>query len=43
MEKLIPNAGLVVLKNVGHFSFIEKLHEFLIILDNFLQADKKNN
>ncbi|MDP9079417.1 MAG: alpha/beta hydrolase [Bacteroidota bacterium] len=42
MEKLIPNAGLVVLKNAGHFSFVEKLHEFLIILDNFLQADKKN-
>ncbi|MGZ3873781.1 MAG: alpha/beta fold hydrolase, partial [Mucilaginibacter sp.] len=43
MEKLIPNAGLVVLKNAGHFSFIEKLSEFLIILNNFLQADKKNN
>jgi pimeloyl-ACP methyl ester carboxylesterase len=43
MEKLIPNAGLVVLKNVGHFSFIEKLNEFLIILNNFLQVDKKNS
>ncbi|WP_428328981.1 alpha/beta fold hydrolase [Mucilaginibacter sp.] len=43
MEKLIPNAGLVVLKNAGHFSFIEKLNEFLIILNNFIQADKKNN
>jgi pimeloyl-ACP methyl ester carboxylesterase len=43
MEKLIPNAGLVVLKGVGHFSFIEKLGEFLIILDNFLQADKKKH
>jgi len=41
MEKLIPNAGLVVLKGVGHFSFIEKLGEFLIILDNFLTPDKK--
>ena len=43
MEKLIPNAGLVILKNAGHFSFVEKLHEFLIILNNFLQPDKKNN
>ena len=43
MEKLIPNAGLVVLKNAGHFSFVEKAGEFLIILDNFLQPDKKNN
>ncbi|ASU33518.1 alpha/beta fold hydrolase [Mucilaginibacter xinganensis] len=43
MEKLIPNAGLVILKNAGHFAFVEKLHEFLIILNNFLQADKKNN
>lgn len=41
MEKLIPNAGLVVLKGAGHFSFIEKLGEFLIILDNFLTPDKK--
>lgn len=42
MEKLIPNAGLVILKNAGHFSFVEKLGEFLIILNNFLQPDKKN-
>ena len=42
MEKLIPNAGLVVLKNAGHFAFVEKLGEFLIILNNFLQPDKKN-
>jgi pimeloyl-ACP methyl ester carboxylesterase len=43
METLIPNAGLVVLKAAGHFSFVEKLNEFLIILNNFIQADKKNN
>ncbi|HVW97917.1 MAG TPA: alpha/beta hydrolase [Mucilaginibacter sp.] len=41
MEKLIPNAGLVILKNAGHFSFVEKLGEFLIILNNFLEPDKK--
>jgi len=43
MEKLIPNAGLVVLKNAGHFAFVEKLNEFLIILNNFLQPDKRNS
>ncbi|WP_257350873.1 alpha/beta fold hydrolase [Pseudalkalibacillus decolorationis] len=41
MEKLIPNAGLVVLKNVGHYSFLEKLNEFLVIIDNFLEKDKE--
>jgi len=40
MEKLIPNAGLVVLKNAGHFSYLDKLNEFLLIIDNFLQRDK---
>ncbi len=40
MEKLIPNAGLVVFKNAGHFAFVEKLYEFLIVLDNFLANDK---
>ncbi|MDF2921913.1 MAG: alpha/beta hydrolase family protein [Paenibacillaceae bacterium] len=39
MEKLIPNAGLVVLKNAGHWSFVEKPREFLIILHNFLAND----
>lgn len=43
MEKLIPNAGLVIFKNAGHFAFIEKLGEFLIVLNNFLQADKKKD
>jgi len=37
MEKLIPDAGLVVLKNAGHFSFLDKLYEFNIIVDHFLR------
>lgn len=40
MEKLIPNAGLVVLKNAGHFAYLDKLNEFLLIIDNFLQKEK---
>lgn len=43
MEKRIKDAGLVVLKNAGHFSFIEKLQEFLIILNNFLEVEKKGS
>ncbi|QGY46847.1 alpha/beta fold hydrolase [Maribellus comscasis] len=42
MEKLIPDAGLVVLKNSGHYSFLEKLNEFLIIVNNFLTAKKEH-
>ena len=36
MEKNIPDAGLVVLKNAGHYSFIDKEHEFITIIKNFL-------
>lgn len=36
MEKLIPDSGLVVLKNAGHFSFIDKTYEFNTIVYNFL-------
>ncbi|OJJ16430.1 alpha/beta hydrolase [marine bacterium AO1-C] len=36
MEKEIPDAGLAVLKNAGHYGFLEKQAEFLIILDHFI-------
>ena len=36
MEKLIPDAGLVVLKNAGHFSYIDSRDNFNINVDNFL-------
>ena len=36
MEKNIPDAGLVVLKNAGHYSFIDKEYEFITIVKNFL-------
>lgn len=42
MEKLIPNSGLVILENSGHFSFLEKLNEFLIIINNFLTTQEVN-
>jgi len=39
MEKMIPDSGLVVLKNAGHYSYLDKLHEFLTIIDHFLKED----
>ncbi len=41
MEELIPDAGLVVLKNAGHYAYLDKLHEFLVIIDSFLQHEKE--
>lgn len=36
MERLIPDAGLVVLKNAGHFSFAEDFGTCRRVLDSFL-------
>jgi pimeloyl-ACP methyl ester carboxylesterase len=36
MEKEIKDAGLVVLKNAGHFAFLEQQVQFLAITDSFL-------
>ncbi len=41
IEGLIPDAGLVVLKDAGHYSYLDRLHDFLVILDNFLQHEMK--
>lgn len=41
MEKLIPDAGLVVLKGAGHYSFLNNPAEFCIIANNFLTTMKK--
>jgi len=40
MEKRIPDAGLVIFKGAGHFSFLERAAEFSIVIDNFLRNDK---
>ena len=39
MEKLMPDAGLVVLKNAGHYAYLDKFNEFIIIISNFLKKD----
>lgn len=41
MERLIPDSGLAVLKNAGHFSFLDKPYEFQLIMDSFLTPDKR--
>ncbi|SDW59120.1 Pimeloyl-ACP methyl ester carboxylesterase [Marinococcus luteus] len=39
MEQKMPNAGLVVLRGAGHYSYIDNLNEFLIIIDHFLRNE----
>ena len=39
MEQLIPDAGLVVLKNAGHYVFADRLPQVRLILDNFLKNE----
>lgn len=39
MEKLIPDAGLVVFKNAGHFSYLDRFNEFSIVIASFLKED----
>ena len=37
MESLIPNAGLCVIENAGHFSFAEQPAVFKSIMDNYFK------
>lgn len=37
MEQKIPDAGLVVLKNAGHYCFLDKPTEFNLIAEHFLR------
>jgi len=36
MEEKIPDAGLVILKNTGHYSFLEDFYTFGRVIDSFL-------
>ena len=36
MEKEIKDSGLVVLKDAKHFSYVDKMNEYNVIVDNFL-------
>ena len=35
MEKEIPDAGLVVLKNAGHFSYLDAFPQFIAVVNSF--------
>ena len=41
MEKFIPNSGIALLEGAGHFSYLDRLNQCLLILDEFLKNDKK--
>lgn len=43
MEKLIPGSGLVVFEGAGHFSYLDRLSNCLIVLDEFLKNDMREN
>ncbi|GAE94876.1 alpha/beta hydrolase fold [Gracilibacillus boraciitolerans JCM 21714] len=40
MEDLIPNAGLALIQNAGHYVFLEQKRRVAIIIDTFLEEDK---
>jgi pimeloyl-ACP methyl ester carboxylesterase len=37
LEKLIPDAGLIVFEGAGHYSYLERQGEFVRIVDHFLR------
>jgi pimeloyl-ACP methyl ester carboxylesterase len=41
MKKIIPDSGLVILKNAGHYSFIDKYYEFKLTILFFLDQRLK--
>ena len=41
MESLIPDAGLIVYPNSGHFSYIENLQNCNIVLHEFLKKEAR--
>lgn len=40
MNKHIRDSGLVVLKNAGHFSYLDRFNDFCIIVMNFLNSEQ---
>jgi pimeloyl-ACP methyl ester carboxylesterase len=43
MERLIPNAQLVILQNAGHFSYLDQYGKFRLIVGRFLRDDRVNS
>jgi pimeloyl-ACP methyl ester carboxylesterase len=40
MERLMPNAGLAVIKDAGHYAFLEQHELFCKILDSYLKSEE---
>lgn len=40
MEKEIPDAGLVIFKGAGHFSYLDKINDFNIIVTRFFEGNE---
>ncbi len=38
LEKTIPDAGLVTLNGAGHYSYLERINEFITIVDHFFKS-----
>ena len=43
MESEIKDSGLVVLEGTGHFSYLDDMDKFAIIIRNFLHYNKVSN
>lgn len=41
MEEEIPNAGLAIFENDGHYAYFNQMERFLRVVDIFLKEDKK--
>jgi pimeloyl-ACP methyl ester carboxylesterase len=41
LEQLIPDAGLIVFEGAGHFSYLDRLYDFVRIVDHFLSENAK--
>jgi pimeloyl-ACP methyl ester carboxylesterase len=37
MERLIPDAGLVVFEGAGHFAYLDRLDQFCRVLTHFVE------
>ena len=40
MKNLIPNCGMVIVKNAGHFPFVDRFRLVIIVLKSFLSGNK---
>ena len=37
MEKEIPDAGLVLFQNAGHFSYLDQFGQFMAVINSFFK------